>query len=223
MRGFVDRTITVSSETFAAHRKSPTVEIEDTVKAYIMNTPRAMAGMMKKALREKGVLTDSIEPEDNLEERDFPIGGPMSREEVEEFLHRKKTGRLGTCAKGRPYVVPLSYVYVDGKIYYHWFSYSGRKLDNIRENRNVCFEADESSHDHVSYRSVIADGRISSVTDKAEKAKVMRALAEKFPFYATGAGHNKEIDEIVKVGFDAMIEAVEIYRIDIERISGKKK
>lgn len=124
---------------------------------------------------------------------------------------------------GKPYVVPLSFVYLHGRVYYHWFSYEGRKVANVRENPAVCFEADEYTRDHLNYKSVIADGTIARVMERGEKAEVMRALAEKFPEYATGAGHNTEIQGIVDKGFDALVEAVEVYRIDIESITGKKK
>lgn len=223
VRGFVDKVITKVAEEIAAGRQAVEVEIPDVAKAYIANTPKPMYGLMIKAMKEKEIDPDSYGFSGKVEERKFPIGEPMTVEEVEDFLNHAVTGRLGTCAAGKPYVVPLSFVYLNGKIYYHWFSYSGRKIQNIKKNRNVCFEADESTHDHLSYKSVIADGKISRVTDKSEKFEVMHALAKKFPDYAIGESHNPEINEIVKKGFEAIAEAAEVYRIDIEHISGKKK
>jgi len=223
VRGFVDKVITKAAEAAAFRRQGTEVDISDVVNAYFANTPKPMKGLMVKAMKEKEIETDSYGFSEKVEERTFPIGEPMTKEEIEEFLNRAVTGRLGTCADGNPYIVPLSFVYLNGKIYYHWFSYSGRKIRNIKKNRNVCFEADKSTHDHLSYKSVIADGKISRVTDKSEKFKVMKALARKFPAYSTGEWHNPEINEIVRKGFEAIAEAAEVYRIDIEHISGKKK
>lgn len=223
VRGFVDRTITRTAETIAAERRAAEVEVADVVRAYLANTPKAMQGLLTKAMKEQGIEPAAYGFEENGEEHSFPIGEPMTREEIDAFLDHAVTGRLGTFGGGKPYVVPLSFVYLDGMIYYHWFSHDGRKVRNIRENAAVCFEADEYSRDHLSYMSVIADGVIARVADRVEKGAVMRALAEKFPEYATGAGHNDEILGIVEKGFDALVDAVEIYRIDIDSIAGKKK
>jgi nitroimidazol reductase NimA-like FMN-containing flavoprotein (pyridoxamine 5'-phosphate oxidase superfamily) len=223
VRKFVDRVITKVAEEHAARNPARMVTVDSVVRAYLDSTPKAMNGLMVRALQEYGVNPETFGYTGEEEGAGFTIGEPMSPEEIEQFLAVTVTGRLGTSAGNRPYVVPLSFVYLDGAIYYHWFSYEGRKIDTIRENPRVCFEADEYTRDHLNYRSVIADGSIIRVEEKAEKAKVLQALACKFPEYATGAGHNAEIQGIITKGFDAMTESVEIYRIDIEAMTGKKK
>ena len=223
IRSFVDRVITRSAEALARARGSERVEREDVIRSYGSHTPQAMRGLLLNAMKEKEIDPADFGFSDDREEKTFPIGEPMTREEIQDFLNRAVTGRLGTCADGQPYVVPLSFVYLRGSIYYHWFSDRGRKTQNIQKNSRVCFEADESTRDHVNYRSVIADGTIGRVTNTDEKTKVMRALAQKFPEYATCAEHDQQINEIVRRGFEAMVEAVEVYRIDIQHLSGKKK
>ena len=56
----------------------------------------------------------------------------LSQEETEAVLTR---GPPGSCPSwgdgGYPYGVPLSYVYHDGKLYFHW-ALSGHKLDAVR-------------------------------------------------------------------------------------------
>ena len=65
------------------------------------------------------------------------------RAEVEEVLRAAHVGRLGTCVEGEPYIVPLSFVYDDGRILFHG-ALEGKKMEQIAENPRVCFEVDES-------------------------------------------------------------------------------
>ena len=59
--------------------------------------------------------------------------------EMEEMLRREAWGCLGLCTpEGAPYVVPVNYAYVEGKILFHC-ALEGQKLDCIRANPNVCF------------------------------------------------------------------------------------
>nr|HPM26427.1 pyridoxamine 5'-phosphate oxidase family protein [Methanothrix sp.] len=43
----------------------------------------------------------------------------LSKEECSSILSAARYGRLGLAREGRPYVVPMSYVYADGRIYLH--------------------------------------------------------------------------------------------------------
>jgi len=57
-----------------------------------------------------------------------------SRVEMEEILRREVWGCLGLCADVQPYVVPINYAYVDGRILFHC-ALEGEKLDCIRAAR----------------------------------------------------------------------------------------
>ena len=65
------------------------------------------------------------------------------RAEVERMLRGAEVGRLATCVDDEPYVVPLSFVYRDGRIIFHGAA-EGRKMENISRNPRVCFEVDEA-------------------------------------------------------------------------------
>ncbi len=41
------------------------------------------------------------------------------RKEIEKILKRQTLGFLGLSMDGRPYVVPLTYGYREGKIFFH--------------------------------------------------------------------------------------------------------
>ncbi len=112
-----------------------------------------------------------------------------SRVEMEEILRREVWGCLGLCADGRPYVVPVNYAYLDGRIVFHC-ALEGEKLDCIRGNPNVCFtvacqSGEVSDHPggkqcHVDCDSVICRGTGRIVEDLEERAGVLNAFNRAF-------------------------------------------
>jgi len=97
--------------------------------------------------------------------------------EIESIIQRADICRLAFCDRGKPYVVPLCFGYRRGAVYFH-SAREGRKLDMIRNNRQVCFEMDIDqelirSIDRCSmrYRSVIGSGLASLVEEQYEKAE----------------------------------------------------
>ena len=140
--------------------------------------------------------------------------------EVERALREAEVGRLGTSADGRPYVVPLSFAYHDGKIIFHGAKI-GKKMKNIARNPRVCFEVDTSEiipSDNpcgftYKYRSVIADGTARVIEDPAEKAASLRLLVEK---YAPGKGSQTTEDRV------AAFDNLAVVEITVEEMVGKK-
>jgi nitroimidazol reductase NimA-like FMN-containing flavoprotein (pyridoxamine 5'-phosphate oxidase superfamily) len=61
-----------------------------------------------------------------------------SLKEIEKILKKETIGFLGLSMNGEPYVVPMTYGYHDGKIFFHC-SLEGKKLDYMRSNPSVCF------------------------------------------------------------------------------------
>ena len=115
-------------------------------------------------------------------------GKRLTTEETEALLKRLPVGHLGLSKDGQPYVVPLHYIYQDGKIYFHC-KRTGRKLDYIQANPRVCFEASDfvslilgpTACDYATeYTSVIVYGRARIIEDDAEKLRVLTGLARKY-------------------------------------------
>ncbi|RLI09007.1 pyridoxamine 5'-phosphate oxidase family protein [Candidatus Bathyarchaeota archaeon] len=112
--------------------------------------------------------------------------------EVEAVLREAEVGRLGTCANGEPYVVPLSFVYHEGRILFHG-ARQGKKMENIARNPRVCFEVDlgevmpaeDPCSFNYRYRSVIAVGTARIIDDPRKRVEALRLLVEK---YAPGKG-----------------------------------
>ncbi|MBM7560810.1 pyridoxamine 5'-phosphate oxidase family protein [Fusibacter tunisiensis] len=115
-----------------------------------------------------------------------------------------------------PYAVPLSYVYSNGKVYFH-SAKSGHKVDAILKHSKVSFTViDEDtivSQEYTTYfRSVIAFGK-ARVVEGEEWTNAFRALVEKY-----SGDVPKEIREKEISGCTTSL----IIAIDIEHMTGKE-
>ncbi len=121
--------------------------------------------------------------------------------EVEELLSNALVGRLGTCLNNIPYITPVNYIYDKNKIYFHSAD-EGRKIDNIKQNQQVCFEIDEFISivpgmrmpcvSRTRYKSVIAFGDIREVVDIDEKTVALNKLIEKYAPEAPRLPHSSD-------------------------------
>ncbi|GIU71638.1 MAG: hypothetical protein KatS3mg003_1117 [Candidatus Nitrosocaldaceae archaeon] len=117
-----------------------------------------------------------------------------SKDKMIKFLNTIPSGTLGTIdANGFPQLIPMNFVYANDAIYMHSY-HLGEKLDNIRRNNKVGFEA----HKHVEflpsyffdeydasqadtlYISVVIKGYAEIVNDLEEKAEALNALMQKY-------------------------------------------
>lgn len=103
----------------------------------------------------------------------------MSAKEIDQFLACARVGRLGMCLESGPYVVPVGYAYADGKIFFHTCN-KGLKMDAIRRNANVCFEADEALSDASMFKSVIVFGTAEIIEDKERMITYLQRLIDKY-------------------------------------------
>ncbi len=109
----------------------------------------------------------------------------LTREECDAVLEKGTSGVLAVTGDGGwPYAVPLSYVWRDGKLYFHCAP-SGHKLDAIRADSRASFCVIDQDHivpeEYTTYyRSVIVFGRARVLDDPAEKRRAIEALAEKY-------------------------------------------
>src|SRR3712207_6276706 len=80
----------------------------------------------------------------------------MSREEIARLLGRGWYGHLGCSRDGHPYVVPMSYAYDGGDLYF--LTTEGTKTEFIAANREVCFQVEEVESPER-WQSVMLTGR----------------------------------------------------------------
>ncbi len=142
----------------------------------------------------------------------------LSEQETLRVLEEGKTGIVGVLGDdGYPYTVPINYVSLEDKIYFH-SAKKGHKVDAIAKEPKVSMTVVEKddvvSREFTTYfRSIQLFGKAYVVEDEAERNVAFRALCEKF----SGADMDR-YDEIMSKEADAAA----IVRIDIEHITGKE-
>jgi nitroimidazol reductase NimA-like FMN-containing flavoprotein (pyridoxamine 5'-phosphate oxidase superfamily) len=108
--------------------------------------------------------------------------------EMIEILKRAEVGRLALCDASKPYIIPVNFLYENGKIVFHC-AWKGKKLDLIAQNPNCCFEVDEFKGDvsyhyesrcRLDYDSVLAFGKARVEDDEGEKIRLLQLLSEKY-------------------------------------------
>ncbi len=107
-----------------------------------------------------------------------PKTSVASHRQMEKVLAEGRVGYLGLSLDGQPYVVPLTYGYLAGKILFHG-ALEGKKLDLIRANPRVCFTVARQFGEvvphpqgaicHVNSDSVICYGTARIIDDVEER------------------------------------------------------
>ena len=143
----------------------------------------------------------------------------MEKRQVEEILQRNTSGTLALLGDdGYPYAVPLSYVYHDGKLYFHSAS-GGHKIDAVKQYPKASFcviDQDKvvSEEYTTHFRSVIAFGRVHILEGEEEKRNALRLLAGKYSAEQGEAGIEAEIDK--------SFADVCMLQFDLEHVTGKE-
>ena len=142
--------------------------------------------------------------------------------EIIKILDNAKVLHLGLVDGDEPYVVPMNYGYImeNGKltIYLHGAK-RGRKIDVMRENPKVFFEAeygiqpfegDIACRYGITYSSIMGKGLATIVEDVEEKKKAMSVLMK------TQTGKDFEFE-------DKMVAFVSVIRIDVSDYTAKHR
>ena len=112
-----------------------------------------------------------------------------SREEMEQILREETIGYLGLVMDSQPYVVPLNYAYVEGRILFHC-AWEGQKIDYLKANADVCFTVGRQSGQvrrhaegdlcHIDSDSVICYGRARILQDLQERKSALDAFNQAY-------------------------------------------
>lgn len=138
-------------------------------------------------------------------------------EEAVQILGECTNGVLSVIGDdGYPYGVPVSYIYHDGKIYFHCAG-EGHKLDAIKADSRVSFTVvgeDEIAPEKFTtmYKSVIAFGKASIIDTDEEKMAALNLIREKY-----SGNFPKEGAAYIEKFWDKTTVVV----IEIEHMTGK--
>ena len=142
----------------------------------------------------------------------------LSEEESVAILKKATAGTLALLGDNDyPYAVPLSYVYHEGRIYFH-SALAGHKVDAIRKCDKASFcviEKDDVQPEKYTtfFRSVIAFGRIRIIEDEHEKLETARMLGNRY-----NPNHDEALQKEIEGGLSRML----MIRFDIEHLTGKE-
>ena len=140
----------------------------------------------------------------------------LSKEECIDILINYPRGVLALIGdEDYPYAVPMSHVYVDGKIYFHGAK-TGHKNDAVKKNSKASYcvmnEGIKNEGEWwYTFKSVIVFGKIKTLTDDNEKIEKLTYLGDKF--FPTHEETEQEINRL--------LDRTEVFEITIEHMSSK--
>jgi len=119
----------------------------------------------------------------------------LTAQQIETLLADEQVGRLATLNdNGFPYITPVHFAYVKGKIYVHGLI-KGQKIENIQRNSKVGFEvdrigkfllADQPCDVNTEYASVIILGEAHLPNEEHQKIEALNAIVAKYAPTLTG-------------------------------------
>lgn len=137
--------------------------------------------------------------------------------ETEAILKNAEYGILATvCEDGYPYALPISFVYEDGRLYFHHSISGGQLGRNLKPGSKACFTTVGntevlSSQFATLYESVIAFGRVCECGEKIPA--LMKIIAKYSP----------EFLEAGQIYAEKAMDKVQIYEMTIDHVTGKAR
>ena len=142
---------------------------------------------------------------------------------IEAFIAKEQIMRIAFYDNGEIYIVPVNYGYTNDSgqfaFYFHGAK-AGRKYELSKGSPNIGFEidgnyelleADIACDFSAKFQSVVGTGKISIVEDREEKLKGLNFLMRQ-----TSDNAEWQYSE-------EMINAVAVYKVDVNKISCKAK
>lgn len=136
----------------------------------------------------------------------------MSQEEIARLLGRGWYGHLGVTRDGHPYVVPMSYAYDGGAVYF--LTTEGTKTEFIAASREVCFQVEEVEGPER-WRSVMLTGHAELLTDAAEVERAMFVVAGRNPTLSPALNRTK-------IGAWTRLSRTALYRLRPDAAYGRR-
>jgi nitroimidazol reductase NimA-like FMN-containing flavoprotein (pyridoxamine 5'-phosphate oxidase superfamily) len=143
----------------------------------------------------------------------------LQGEALLQILERGEYGILSTADdRGRPYGVPMNYVYSENCLYFHCAP-EGHKLDNLRDNPRVsfCVVGDTRllpDEFNTAFESVIVSGEAALIHEDSERLQALMLLVEKY---------SPEFVEEGKKYIESNQSRTKVVKLDIQAMTGKAK
>lgn len=140
----------------------------------------------------------------------------LSWQECIDVLINEPRGVLALHGEnGYPYAIPMNYIYIDGKLYFHCAK-EGHKIDALsKENRASFCVMDKGFKKQNEWawniKSVVIFGRIRKIESAKETLEIVRKLGLKY--YPTTESVEKEINKAM--------EKVQILEMTVDHMTGK--
>jgi nitroimidazol reductase NimA-like FMN-containing flavoprotein (pyridoxamine 5'-phosphate oxidase superfamily) len=140
------------------------------------------------------------------------------REAIDSILNEAEICRIAMCRENVPYVVPVNFGYDGKKLYFHCAK-EGRKIDFIKANETVCFEAEtkteivkgeDACSCSMKFLSAIGMGKARLIEDTSEKVKALDVIMSKY---------SPDISFQFK---ESALNRLAVVEIEVTEISGKK-
>ena len=140
------------------------------------------------------------------------------RELIDRIIGSCQVCRLGLARDNVPYLVPISFGYDGSALYFHT-ALTGRKLEFIASNPNVCFEFEQGvtlmPHPSdpcawtFSYQCVEGDGTVRELVDTEEKNAGLLQVMRQY-----GPGEWSFTPK--------SMAAIRVWKIEIASVTGKQ-
>ncbi len=141
----------------------------------------------------------------------------MSMEDVETLLLNNKIASLAVNGDdGKPYVIPIHYIYDKGALYFHSAKY-GYKMDALAKDNRVCLTIMGETHVinekfTAAFESVVIEGHAEFVEDPSERQYLAEEMIRRWTGGFTEAG---------QAMIDKTIKRTAFVRICIDAMTGK--
>jgi nitroimidazol reductase NimA-like FMN-containing flavoprotein (pyridoxamine 5'-phosphate oxidase superfamily) len=145
---------------------------------------------------------------------------------MEQILSRAEVGRLALSNGKTPYIIPLNFAYLNGKIGFHC-AWQGKKLDLLALNPRCCFEVDQHMGEvsyhydalcHLDYDSVIATGVARIEKDEDAIWQFFQALHAKYKEI-----YRKPVEEGGKLWDRKRLRECCCVVMDVEELTGRRE
>ncbi len=136
----------------------------------------------------------------------------LQAEGINKIFERGQLAHLGCYANKEVYIVPITYVYLEGFLYSH--SQPGKKIKMMRKHPDICIQVEEVQN-YFQWKSAIAWGRYEEL-EGDQAAAAMRLIIRKIAKNM----NERQISEL-EVDLEAMLETAVIYRMRIKKATGR--